>query len=148
MASTLVLVAFVGGCAVLNNWHHQGADGLGCSAVSDWQSAITDAQSSNVQLDYPGALPSGWQVTSAVWDNDPDSGVPRWQVGTHNSDCSQFAGLIEEKATSRSLGSVVGSGEVSKTFAGKQGMTIVAHATSQAALDQFIASLTTAKLKP
>ena len=58
-----------------------------------------------------------------------------------------FAGLIEEQAPARTLTSAAaGSGEVTKTLPGTGKMTIVVHATSQAALDQFVASLTRAKV--
>ena len=147
IGSTIVLVAFVGGCAVLNNWHHQGADNAVCSALPDWHSALVQAQGAGVMLDYPGTLPSGWIVTNATWDNDQATGQPRWQIGTHSADCSEFAGLIEEQEPARTLiAAVVGSGEVSKTLPGTGKMTVVAHATSQAALDQFVASLTRAKV--
>ncbi|BBH16830.1 hypothetical protein Back2_11170 [Nocardioides baekrokdamisoli] len=148
IGSLVVLVVAVGGCAVLQNVNHSTVSNAACSAVPDWQTTLTQAQGAGVLLDYPGSLPAGWMVTNAAWDNDAVNGQPRWRIGTHNSDCSQFAGLIEEQAPARTLiSAVVGSGEVTRTLAGTGRMTIVAHATSQAALDQFVASLTRAKLK-
>lgn len=147
IGSLVVLVAAVGGCAVLQNINHSAVSNAACSAVPDWQSTLVQAQGAGVMLDYPGTLPHGWMVTSATWDNDQVIGQPRWRIGTHNADCSQFAGLIEEQAPARTLTSAVaGSGEVTKTLPGTGKMTIVVHATSQAALDQFVASLTRAKV--
>jgi hypothetical protein len=147
IASLIVLVAAVGGCAVLQNLNHAGVANAACSAVPDWQTTLTQAQGAGVMLDYPGSLPSGWMVTNATWDNDQTTGQARWRIGTHSADCSQFAGLIEEQAPAKNLiAAVVGSSEVSTTLQGTGRMTIVAHATNQKALDQFVASLTRAKL--
>ena len=147
IASLVVLVAAVGGCAVLQNINHSGVSNAACSAVPDWRSTLQQAQGAGVMLDYPGTLPNGWMVTNATWDNDAVAGQPRWRIGTHSADCSQFAGLIEEQEPARTLiAAVVGSGEVTKTLPGTGKMTIVVHATSQTALDQFVASLTRAKI--
>ena len=147
IGSMVVLVAAVGGCAVLQNLNHSTVSNAACAAVSDWKSPLTQAQGAGVLLDYPGTLPTGWMVTNATWDNDSTTGQARWRIGTHSADCSQFAGLIEEQAPAKTLiASVVGGGEVTKTLLGVNRMTILAHATSQAALDQFVASLTRAKI--
>lgn len=147
IASLVVLVVAVGGCAVLQNLNHSTVSNAACSAVSDWRTTLTQAQGAGVMLDYPASLPTGWMVTNATWDNDQVSGQPRWRIGTHSADCSQFAGLIEEQAPAKTLTAIaVGGGEVSKVLNGAGRMTIVAHATSQAALDRFIASLTRAKV--
>lgn len=146
IASLGVLVVAVGGCAVLQNINHTTVNNAACSAVSDWQTTLGQAQQAGALLDYPGSLPSGWMVTNASWDNDQVTGQPRWRIGIHSADCSQFAGLIEEQAPARTLLAVVGGGEVTKTLTGAGRMTILAHATSQSALDQFVASLTRAKI--
>lgn len=147
IGALVVLVVAVGGCAVLQNINHSTVSNAACSAVPDWQTSLTEAQGAGVLLDYPGTLPEGWMVTNATWENDSQTGQPRWLIGTHSADCSQFAGLIEEQAPARTLiAAVVGSGEVTRTLPGTGRMTIVAHATSQAALDQFVASLTRAKV--
>ena len=147
IASLVVLVAAVGGCAVLQNINHAGVSNAACSAVPDWQSTLTQAQGAGVMLDYPGSLPPGWMVTNATWDNDQVTGQPRWRVGIHSADCSVFAGLIEEQAPANTLiAAVVGPSEITKTLPGTGKMTIIAHATNQQALDQFVASLTRAKL--
>ena len=147
IGSLVVLVVAVGGCEVLQNINHTTVSNAACAAVPDWRTSLTQAQAAGVLLDYPGSLPSGWMVTNATWDNDQINGQPRWRIGTHSADCSQFAGLIEEQAPARTLiANVVGGGEFTKTLPGTNHMTIVAHATSQAALDQFVASLTRTKV--
>jgi len=146
IASMILLVVAVVSCSVLQNANHRTISNAACSPVNDWQSAVVDAQAAGVELSYPGAIPAGWKVTSATWDNDPANQMPRWRIGLHNADCSEFAGLIEEQASAKILSQAVGPAEVSKTLPGAAKMVIVAHATSQQSLDQFVASLTTAKL--
>jgi hypothetical protein len=70
-------------------------------SVSDWQSRVAQVQTVE-KVAYPGAVPAGWTITSADWDNVDDPQHPLWKLGMVTPD-RQFVGIYQQSASATEL---------------------------------------------